>query len=263
MGNAEWAILKYLYVPNIHFMFSEPIEHNEPYDLEPVKLEGTTDPDYIQPWSGYVPVCEHHNSKECEEHPIQKANIKKEWIYRAIEVQGNKWVGMACELASESIDRKGGPFGAVVIQVDDETGNIIRYWKSHNRVTQDNDPTAHAEVMAIRSACHSLGLFSLSEITREASKLPQEGRTSHCEVFCSTEPCPMCFSAIFWARIPVVWFAATRFDADQPGLDFSDADLYRELAKPYPDRQTRVYQCEVHNSLDAFNLWKRTSKINY
>jgi len=244
-------------------MLSQAIECNEAYDLEPERLENTTDPDYIQPWNGYSPKCTHHGSDDCEEHPVQKANIKKEWIYRAIEVKGNRWVKMACDLARESIGNQGGPFGAVVIQVDDETRRIIRYWKSHNRVTLDNDPTAHAEVMAIRSACHSLGQFSLSEIDRESSKLPQEGKTSHCEVFCSTEPCPMCFSAIFWARIPVVWFAATRFDADQPGLDFSDADLYRELAKEYPDRQTRVYQCEVDNSLDAFNLWKRSSNIDY
>lgn len=244
-------------------MLSKPEDWNEPYDLKPEKLENTTHPEYVQPWSGYVPFCHHHNTEDCEEHPVQKANIKREWIYRTIEVQGNKWTEMACDLASEAVDLGGGPFGAVVIQVDDETQEIIRYWKSHNRVTIDNDPTAHAEIMAIRSACHSLGLFSLQDIPRAISRLPQKGKSSHCEIFCSAEPCPMCFSAIFWARIPVVWFAATRFDADQPGLNFSDAALYKELEKPYPERQTTVYQCEVDNSLDAFNHWKRIQKIEY
>ena len=244
-------------------MLSKPIECNEPYNIKPVRLEDTTDPGYVQPWSGFVPKCEHNDPKDCDKFTIQKTNIKKEWIYRTIEVHGNVWIQMACDLARESVESKGGPFGAVVIQVDDETNRIIRYWKNHNRVTLDNDPTAHAEVMAIRSACHSLGVFSLYGIDKEESKLHQEGKTSHCEIFCSTEPCPMCFSAIFWARIPIVWFAATRFDADQPGIDFSDADLYRELAKDYPDRQTKVYQCEVDNSLDAFNLWKRSQHIKY
>jgi tRNA(Arg) A34 adenosine deaminase TadA len=248
---------------NINIMLSEAIEYGKVYDLKPEKLKDTADPAYVQPWSGYVPKCLFHDKEHCEDHPVQKANIKKEWIDHEIEIQGNKWVRMACELALESVKNEGGPFGAVIIQVDDETNEIIRYWKSHNRVTLDNDPTAHAEVMAIRSACRSLGLFKLGEIAKSASKLAQEGKTSHCEIFCSTEPCPMCFSAIFWAHIPVVWFAATRFDADQPGLNFSDAALYKELEKPYPQRLTKVYQCEVDNSLDAFNLWKRSQTIQY
>jgi tRNA(Arg) A34 adenosine deaminase TadA len=170
---------------------------------------------------------------------------------------------MACLMAVESVNEGGGPFGAVLVQIDDETNEVIRYWKSHNRVTQLTDPTAHAEVMAIRSACRSLGIYDLGHIHKEESILSQPGSTSHCELFSSCEPCPMCYSALFWARIPVLYFAATRFDASAPGVGFSDKELYDELAIPYTERKTKVYQCECPTASEAFRLWEISDKKEY
>lgn len=195
--------------------------------------------------------------------PLQKANIKVNHIYDNIERNDDAWMQLACDTARNSVEAKGGPFGAIILQIDKETNQIIRYWKNHNQVTLINDPTAHAEVMVIRSACKSLGVFNLGEIKQEDSLLDQPGKISYCILYSSTEPCPMCYSAICWANIPVLLFAATRFDAAAEGVNFSDEEIYDELAKPYPKRKTKVYQCTTDNSLDAFNLWKRSNKICY
>jgi tRNA(Arg) A34 adenosine deaminase TadA len=180
-----------------------------------------------------------------------------------LEVQTNKWMDMACEEAKNSVNCKGGPFGAVIVQIDDQSEEVLRYWRNHNHVTLWNDPTAHAEVTTIRSACQALGVFDLGCIKKDETKLPQPGETSHCEIYSSAEPCPMCFAAICWAGIPALYFAATRYDAAQQGVNFSDEAIYDELNRHYKDRSMKIYQCTTANSLDAFNLWKRSKKIPY
>ena len=112
----------------------------------------------------------------------------------------------------------GGPFGAIIVK----DGEIIA--RGSNQVTSANDPTAHAEVVAIREACRRLGTFLLSG----------------CELYTSCEPCPMCLSACYWARLDRVFFAATRQDAAEAGFD--DDFLYRELAVAPADRQLPLEQ---------------------
>jgi guanine deaminase len=241
---------------------SHPIDANkEPYHIIPVPL-AANDPNCQQPWSGFDPACT-LQTRGRPPLPLQKANIKTGGLYNGIQIAGDQWMRMACEEATASVRNNGGPFGAVLLQIDKDSSSVLRYWKNHNQVTSINDPTAHAEVMAIRSACNSLGVFQLGHIEKQDSKLPQEGASSYCALYASAEPCPMCFSAICWARIPLLFFAATRFDTAVPGVDFSDVEILSELSKPYCDRTLKVYQCTVGNSLDAFNLWKRSPKTPY
>jgi tRNA(Arg) A34 adenosine deaminase TadA len=134
----------------------------------------------------------------------------------------------------------GGPFGAVVVK-----GNRIvgRGW---NRVTSSNDPTAHAEIMAIRDACRRLKTFSL------------EG----CELYTSCEPCPMCLAAIYWARLKRVYFGNTRKDAARVGFD--DDLLYREVARPVARRSLPMKQVLRGEALTAFTEWQQKSdKVPY
>ena len=194
---------------------------------------------------------------------FDSTRITKPQIYEGITVAPNYWVALACEEARASVERGGGPFGAVLLQIEDETNEVIRYWLDHNHVTEYNDPTAHAEISVIRSACHELGVHNLEEIKKHESTLPQKGETSHCEIYCSCEPCPMCYAAIMWARIPVLVFSATRYEAAQPGVEFLDMEIYDELKKDYGERSIRVCQAMSANALEAFELWKRTEKIKY
>jgi len=135
---------------------------------------------------------------------------------------------------------RGGPFGAVVVK----DGRIIsRGW---NEVTTTNDPTAHAEVVAIREACRALQTF----------------RLDGCELYASCEPCPMCLSAIYWARIDRLYFAATRQDAAAAGFD--DEFLYREISLPIAERRLPTRQMLREPALTAFAEWKsRPDKILY
>lgn len=135
---------------------------------------------------------------------------------------------------------EGGPFGAVIVK----EGEIIGCgW---NRVTSANDPTAHAEVMAIRDACSNLETFSLAG----------------CEIYASCEPCPMCLAAIYWARLDALYFAAGHEDAASAGFD--DALLYEEFSKP---RNARMLKSEQHLQSAAqavFEAWKgKDDKIPY
>ena len=147
----------------------------------------------------------------------------------------------AIALAQEGMDRdRGGPFGSVVVQ----GGRIVG--EGQNRVTSTNDPTAHAEVVAIREACAALGRFDLSG----------------CEIYASCEPCPMCLSAIYWARLDRVWYANAREDAARIGFD--DALIYREVALP-PERRTvpmeRLLRGEARTTFDAW--MKKADKVRY
>lgn len=142
-----------------------------------------------------------------------------------------KFMQRAIELAKENVEKGGGPFGAVIVKDD----KIIA--ESANRVIQDHDPTAHAEVVAIRKAAAELQDFSLEE----------------CEIYASCEPCPMCLSAIYWARIPVVYYTADRHDAEEAGFD--DSLIYDELGKPEEERSIQMKQLSSEHYLDAFMKW--------
>ena len=134
----------------------------------------------------------------------------------------------------------GGPFGAVVVR----KGKIVgRGW---NQVTSSNDPTAHAEVTAIRDACRRLKTFQLDD----------------CELYTSCEPCPMCLSAIYWARFKKVYYANTRKDAAR--IQFDDDLIYREVAKPLAKRIIPMKQLLRPEALKVFVEWKnKTDKIRY
>jgi guanine deaminase len=152
-----------------------------------------------------------------------------------------KFMREAIRISLEKMRRnQGGPFGALVVK-----GNHIvgRGW---NRVTSSNDPTAHAEVMAIRDACRRLKTFSL------------EG----CELYASCEPCPMCLAAIYWARIQRVYFGNTRKDAACIGFD--DDYIYREVARPVTKRLLPMKRLLKTEARAAFAEWQqKTDKIPY
>ncbi len=134
----------------------------------------------------------------------------------------------------------GGPFGAIVVK----DGAIIA--EGWNRVTSENDPTAHAEITAIRNACDTLASFSL------------EG----CEIYTSCEPCPMCLAAIYWARIDRIFFANTREDAAAIGFD--DAHIYDEVAKPIEDRVIPTIKLAMPEAEAVFAEWQaKPDKILY
>ena len=139
----------------------------------------------------------------------------------------------AVAAAEEGVARReGGPFGAVVVC----RGRVVaRAW---NRVIADRDPTAHAEVNAIREACRALGRFHLED----------------CELYTSCEPCPMCLGAIYWARLQTVHYAATRSDAAAAG--FSDADIYGELALSPEARSVRFVKEDARTAVGVMRAWQ-------
>ena len=147
----------------------------------------------------------------------------------------------AVELSLENMRAgKGGPFGAIIVR----QGKIVGTGANH--VTSDNDPTAHAEVVAIRDACKNLGTFQLDD----------------CEIYTSCEPCPMCLAAIYWARPKAIYYANTRKDAADIGFD--DDFLYEELKKNLGERSLPIHQLDKSNALKVFDERKRkTDKIEY
>ncbi len=170
----------------------------------------------------------------------------------------------ANQAALASAKNNDGPFAAVILQIDDKTGEVIRYWVAHNQVTQRHDPTAHAEVMTIREAARDLGVLKLGHINKQESALPQPSTWSHCIIYSSAEPCPMCMAAIYWSGMNRLYFAATRYDARAKGVNFSDALIYSELERPYTARQHMTTGHVVtNNALDAFNYYKRNPVPRY
>lgn len=150
------------------------------------------------------------------------------------------YLKQAIELAKSSVSQGGGPFGAVIVK----DGRIIG--EGNNRVTLLNDPTAHAEVRAIREACSNIENFDLTGST----------------LYASCEPCPMCFAAIYWARIGRVVFAASGADAARAGFD--DTLIAREICQPYDERSITMEQHASPGSNDSFKLWKeKNDKIEY
>ncbi len=151
-----------------------------------------------------------------------------------------KWMSRAIELSKMNIEKGGGPFGAVIVK----DGKIVG--EGANRVTASNDPTAHAEVEAIRHACQNLGTFELKD----------------CEIYTSCEPCPMCLSAIYWAHIGAIYYGNTKRDAAQ--INFDDDFIYQEIAKGVPQRKIPMQQMSHAEALKAFEIWdKKTDKIAY
>ena len=156
-------------------------------------------------------------------------------------MQETQFMREAIRVAAAGMRRgQGGPFGAVIVR----QGEIIA--RGANQVTSKNDPTAHAEVVAIRRACRKLRTFQLSD----------------CELYTSCEPCPMCLAAICWARIPVVYYANTR--ADAAAIGFDDDFFYRELARPMSQRRLKLKQLARDEALLVFEEWKgKADKVAY
>ena len=152
----------------------------------------------------------------------------------------HKFMQRAIELSIESIHSGGGPFGSVVAK-DNE---IIS--EGMNRVTVNNDPTAHGEITAIRQACKKLNTFDLSGY----------------ELYSNCEPCPMCLSAIYWSHIDKVYYANTRDDAHK--IDFLDPIIYKELQKTNEEKKIQMVQMMRKEGLKAFEIWdKKVDKIKY
>ena len=151
-----------------------------------------------------------------------------------------KFMARAIELSIESAKTVGGPFGSVIVK----DNKIIS--EGFNKVTSTNDPTAHGEIVAIRNTCKILNSFSLKG----------------CDLYTSCEPCPMCMSAIYWARIDKVYYANTRNDAKK--INFDDSMIYSEFSKKIEDRKIPIKQILREEALKAFDIWdKKTDKIEY
>jgi guanine deaminase len=147
----------------------------------------------------------------------------------------------AIEVARRNVQEdRGGPFGTLIVK----NGHILA--RGANLVTSTNDPTAHAEIVAIREACRVLGSFQLTD----------------CEIYTSCEPCPMCLGAIYWARPRAVYFGSTRDDAAQAGFD--DRFLYEELPRSLAERKITMSQFMREEALAAFQDWeKKAHKVRY
>ena len=152
----------------------------------------------------------------------------------------NEFMKRAIELSVENVDKGGGPFGSVIVK----NNKIIA--EGANKVTSTNDPTAHGEIVAIREACKKLNNFNLNGS----------------ELYSSCEPCPMCLSAIYWARISKIYFANSREDAQK--IDFDDSLIYSELQKNINGRKIPMIQMMRNEALRAFELWdKKIDKVKY
>lgn len=145
----------------------------------------------------------------------------------------SEFMRRAIRLACESVETHGGPFGAVIVR----DGAIVA--EGMNRVTPNKDPTAHAEMVAIRAACATLARFDLRG----------------CTIYTSCEPCPMCLAALHWARVERIVYAASQQDAAAAGFD--DAELYAEVARPHAERTTPIVQDLGDEGTEPFDAWER------
>ena len=149
-------------------------------------------------------------------------------------------MGMAIELSEENVAAGGGPFGAVIAR----DGEVVA--TGVNRVTANHDPTAHAEVSAIRDACRKLGTYDLSG----------------CEIYTSCEPCPMCLGAIYWAHIDRIYYGNDKDDAREIGFD--DSFIYDELALPRNNRRLPAERLMRDKAILAFRLWReKPDRVDY
>jgi guanine deaminase len=153
----------------------------------------------------------------------------------------NPFMARAIQLSIDGVESgRGGPFGAVIVR----DGKIVA--EGVNQVTSTNDPTAHAEVLAIRLACEKIGDFQLKD----------------CELYTSCEPCPMCLGAIYWARLSRIYFASSAEDAAKIGFD--DSLIYSELKQPYSRRRIPTSQMMREEALAGLRVWvDRPNKIPY
>ena len=152
----------------------------------------------------------------------------------------NEFMRRAIELSIDNVKNGGGPFGAVIVK----DGRIVA--EAVNSVTKNNDPTAHAEVNCIRLACKNLETFHLTE----------------CDIYTSCEPCPMCFGAIFFARISKIYFGNDRKDADDIG--FCDRACYEDISRPHSERKIPIVQLMREEAIKAFDYWsEKADKIEY
>jgi tRNA(Arg) A34 adenosine deaminase TadA len=153
----------------------------------------------------------------------------------------NSFMARAIQLSLDNVlSGKGGPFGAVIVK----NGGIVA--EGVNRVTATNDPTAHAEVVAIRQACAKLGAFELKG----------------CEIYTSCEPCPMCLGAIYWARMARIYFGNVASDASKIGFD--DSFIYHEFEKSFPERSIPMVQMMREEALAGLRAWQeKPNKIPY
>lgn len=152
-------------------------------------------------------------------------------------MQHNQWMDQAISLALENVlSSHGGPFGAVIIRDGQVVGT------GRNEVTTNNDPTAHAEVQAIRDACRNLNTFQLTD----------------CELYTSCEPCPMCLGAIYWARLRKVYFSGTKEEAAQAGFD--DHFIYEQIEQPFERRSIPFQRILPHKGMEPFEAWTSSQK---
>ena len=152
----------------------------------------------------------------------------------------NKFMELAIALSEKSVAEGGGPFGAVVVR----RGEVVA--TGTNSVTLLNDPTAHAEVSAIRAACAAVKDFKLEE----------------CEIYSSCEPCPMCLGAIYWARLDRMYYGNDKHDAARIGFD--DAFIYRELSLKPADRKLKSAVLLPEEAIAAFETWEaKSDKVEY
>ena len=155
-------------------------------------------------------------------------------------MEKEKYMKRAIQLAVDNVRNGGGPFGAVIVK----DGRIVA--EGVNRVTSQHDPTAHAEVQAIREACRKMETFDLTG----------------CEIYSSCEPCPMCLGAIYWAHLSHLYFAGTKIDAARAGFD--DAFIYEELPLDIQHRQLPTETMMHNEALQPFDEWMKSSdKIEY
>ena len=152
-----------------------------------------------------------------------------------------RFMDLAGRISQEKMHAgEGGPFGAIIVRDDEIIG------QGWNQVTSQCDPSAHAEIVAIRNACSALGTFSLKGAN----------------IYTSCEPCPMCLAAIWWARLESIYYANTREDAARIGFD--DAEIYREVGRNLTERQIPMIRCESRVAAVAFEDWvKKEDKIPY
>ncbi|RNL54113.1 nucleoside deaminase [Pedobacter jejuensis] len=155
--------------------------------------------------------------------------------------QHKEFMQIAVKLSIQNVtEHIGGPFGAVIVK----DGKVIA--QSANKVTTTNDPTAHAEISAIRLACEELNTFDLNG----------------CTIYTSCEPCPMCLGAIYWSRIKTIYYANTKADAAHIGFD--DKFIYEELEKPMEQRTLPIIQLMRDEAIEAFKLWEHSPmRIEY
>lgn len=164
-------------------------------------------------------------------------DLKESFDY---SVEDAKFMQMAIELSIENIDSGGGPFGAVIVR----DGEVIA--TGTNRVVPNVDPTAHAEVMAIRNACAKLGTFQLTD----------------CTIYSSCEPCPMCLSALYWAGVRRICYGNTKDDAK--AINFDDSFIYDQLELNYADRSIQCEHFMREVALTAFRKWEeKEDKVRY